>query len=83
MEQQAKLVGQEALATHAVGLEFQLQLLDAVFHIAPEDVDVVIDKLGVAAQVSDHEPLIGTKMGIFHLGDDQAGLGPRLCLIAV
>ena len=52
------------MAAQAVGLELQLQLLDAVFHVAPQHVDVVIDHLGVAAQVSDHEPLIGAQMSV-------------------
>jgi len=57
--QQPKLVGQEAMATQAVGRELQLQFLDAVFYVTPQHLDVVIDKLGVAAQVSNHEPLPG------------------------
>jgi hypothetical protein len=39
------------VATQAIGLEFQLQFLEAVFHIAPEHVEVVINELGVAHQV--------------------------------
>jgi hypothetical protein len=47
------------MASQAVGPEFRLQFLNAVFHVAPEHIDVVIDKLGVAAQVSDHKSLTG------------------------
>lgn len=82
VEQQPELIGQEAMATQAIGLDIQFQFLDAVFHIAPEYVDVVIDKLGVAAQVGDHEALIGAQVGIFHFGDDPAGLGPGVRLVA-
>ena len=55
VEQQPELVGQEAVAAQAVGPEIQLQLLDAVFHIAPEHVEVVVDKSGIAAQVGDYK----------------------------
>lgn len=82
VEQQPELIGQEAMATQAIGLDLQLQFLDAVFHVAPEHVDVVIDKLGVAVQVGDHEALIGPQVGIFHLGDDPAGLVPGVRLVA-
>ena len=67
VEQQPELIGQDAMATRAIGLDLQFKFLDALFYVAPEHVDVVLDKLGVAAQTSDHEPLIRTKMGIFHL----------------
>jgi hypothetical protein len=36
VEQQPELVGQESMATQAIGLKLQLQFLDAVFHVAPE-----------------------------------------------
>jgi hypothetical protein len=82
VEEQPELVGQEAMATQAVGLEFQLQLLDAVFHVAPEHLKVVINELWITAQIGDHEPLVGAQTGIFHLGDDPAGLVPGLHLVA-
>ena len=82
VQEQPKLVGQEAMATQAVGLEFQLQLLDAVFHVALQHVDVIIDELGIAAEVGDHKALVGAQMGIFHLGDDPAGPGPGPRLVA-
>ena len=63
-------------------IEVQLQFLDAVFHVAPEHVEVVIDKLGLANQVGDHKALIGAQMGVFHLGDDPAGLVPGVRLVA-
>jgi hypothetical protein len=55
MEQQPELIGQEAMATQSIGLDLQFQFLDAVFRVASEHADVVIDKLGVAAQVGDHK----------------------------
>jgi hypothetical protein len=58
VEQQPELVGQETVTAQAVGLELQLQFLDAVFHVAPEHVDVVIDKLGIAHQVGYYKSLI-------------------------
>ena len=61
MEQQPELVGQETVAAQAIGLEIQLQFLDAVFHVAPEHVEVVVDKLGIAAQVGDYKALIGAR----------------------
>jgi hypothetical protein len=82
VEQQPGLIGQEAMATQVIYLDIQLQFLDAVFHIAPKHVNVVIDKLGVAHQVSDYEALVGAQTGIFHFGDKPAGLVPGFCLIA-
>jgi hypothetical protein len=73
MEQQLKLVGLEAMAAQAVGLKLQLQLLDAVFHAALQPVNAVIDKLRVAAHVSDYNALVGTWKGVVQLGDDPAG----------
>ena len=82
VEQQPELIGQEAMTTQTIGLDLQLQFLDAVFHVAPEHVDVVIDKPWVAHQVGDHEALIGAQVGIFHLGDDPPGLVPGFRLVA-
>jgi hypothetical protein len=73
VERQLKLVGLEAMAAQAVGLKLQLQLLDAVFHAAPQHVNAVIDKLRVAAHVSDYNALVGARMGVVQLGDDPAG----------
>jgi len=51
VQQQPELVGQEAMAAQAIGLEIQLQFLDAVFHVAPEHVNVVVDKLGLRTRL--------------------------------
>jgi hypothetical protein len=77
VEQQPELVGQKAMAAQAVGLKLQLQLLDAVFHGAPQPVNAVIDKLRVAAHVSDYSALVGARMGLIQLGDDPAGPDPE------
>jgi hypothetical protein len=82
VQQEPELVGQEAVAAQTVGLDIQFQFLDAVFRVAPEHVEVVIDKLGVAAEVGDHKALIGAQLGVFHFGDDPPGLGPGLRLAA-
>jgi hypothetical protein len=82
VQEQSKLISQEAVATQTVGLEIQLQLLDAVFYVTPEHVEVVIDELGIAAQVGDYEALIGAQVRIFHLGDNPAGLIPGVRLVA-
>jgi hypothetical protein len=81
VEQQPELIGQEAMATQSIGLELQLQFLDAVFHIAPEHGEVVIDELGAAPQVGDHKALIGAQMGVFHLGEEAAGVVPGFRLV--
>jgi hypothetical protein len=65
VQEQPELVGQETVAAQAVGFELQLQFLDAVFHVAPQHIDIVIDELGIAAEVGDHEALINTEMSIF------------------
>ena len=36
VEQQPELVGQEPVATQAIGFKLQLQLFDPVFYVAPE-----------------------------------------------
>jgi hypothetical protein len=82
VEQQPELVGQEAVAAQAIGLEIQLQLLAAVFHIAPEHVEVIINKLRIAAQVGDYKALIGAQASVFHLGDDPAVFVPGVRLLA-
>jgi hypothetical protein len=61
------------VATQAIGLEFQLQFLEAVFHIAPEHVEVVINELGVAHQVGAHKTLIGAQMGVSTLAMMRRG----------
>jgi hypothetical protein len=81
-QEQAELVGQEAVATQAVGPELQLEPFDAVFCVAPQHIEVVIDKPGIATQVGDHEARIGAEAVILHFGDDPAGPGPGLRLIA-
>jgi hypothetical protein len=56
------LTGQEATAAQTIGLELQLLLFDAVFHVAPQHVDIVIDELRVANQVvSDREALVAPR----------------------
>ena len=73
VQEQSELVGQETVAAQAVGFELQCQFFDAIFHIASQYVDVVIDELGIAAEVGNHEALIDTEMSVFHLGNDAAG----------
>ena len=48
VEKQPKLVGQEAMATQAVGLDLQFYFLDAVFYVAPQHVDVYFRKLSLS-----------------------------------
>ncbi len=62
MTLQPQLVGQEAMATQALGLEFQFPCRDAVSRLAPDPRDAVIGKPEVAAQVRDHKALIGAKL---------------------
>ena len=62
MTLQPQLVGQEAMATQALGLEFQFPCRDVVARLAPEPRDAVIDKPEAAAQVSGHKALIGARL---------------------
>lgn len=73
VEQQPELIGQEAMETQAIGLDLQLQFLDAVLHVAPEHIDVVIDKLGGPNQVGDHEALIAPRWVYFTLAMIRRG----------
>jgi hypothetical protein len=82
VQEQAELIVQKTVAAQAVGLDLQLQFFNAVFHVAPQHVDLVIDELGVANQVSDQEELIGTQSVVLQLGDDAAGPGPGLRIVA-
>ena len=81
-QQQPELVGQEAVVTQAIGLELQFALLDAVFHLPPQDVDLVIDQLGAAPKVGDHKKDVGAQGAILHLGDEPAGPVPGVRLVA-
>jgi hypothetical protein len=59
----------------------ELQFFDAVFHIAPQQIEVIINELGVSAEVGDPEALVGNQASVFHLGDGAAGPAPGLGLI--
>jgi hypothetical protein len=54
VQQQAKLVGQEAAAAQAVGLERQLEILDPVLALAPSYVPVV-ESLWLIGAACDHK----------------------------
>jgi hypothetical protein len=62
MTRQPQLVGQEAMATQALGLELQFQFRDVVARLAPEPGDAVIDQPEAAAQVSGHKAMIGDRL---------------------
>lgn len=72
MQIEAELIGEKPVTAEPIGLELQLQLLDPVFDLPSEHIDVVIDPLGTEAQVGHHKPLIGSLVGVLGLGDHTA-----------
>lgn len=60
MQQQAELIGEKAMATQPVRRKTVLQLLDPILHLAAMGIDAVIQHLGIARQVGDHKPPIGS-----------------------
>ena len=81
MKQEAELIGLEAMTAEPVGHEIQLQFLDPVFHLAPQNIDFVIDGSGAAAEIGNDKTLVESPWQPFHLGHDPAGSLPRVGLI--
>ncbi len=72
MQEEAELVGLPTVARRAVGLGVELVVLDHVFHPPAGAVDLLVERLGAAAQVGDDEADVTALGGSFHAGDDRA-----------
>src|ERR1700757_119117 len=65
----------------AVGIEVELALLDAVFHLAAGAVELLVEVAGLmflACQRGDNKPRIGFARGPFRLGDDPPLAAPAV-----
>ena len=69
MKEETELVGKETVATETICLEMILEFFDPVFHVTPMHVDIVIQFLGNARQVGNHESSIGSLRHAFDLGN--------------
>ena len=80
MQQQAHLVGQEAVAGEAVREAGALQILDPVLRLAPVDIGVV-DLLGWGSAGGHHEAGVRAGSQNLRLDDHPAWIRPRSGLI--
>lgn len=78
MQVEAKLIRQEPVTAQPIGFEFEFQLLDPVLDISPKYVDLIIDPLGIEAQIRDHKSLIRPLVHVFGLGNHSAGMPPGI-----
>ena len=58
-EQQAKLIGRKAVAAGTVRKQHQLLFFDPVLHVTPQNIDVVVELLGITRQIGDNESRVG------------------------
>ncbi len=82
MQIEPELIGKKPVATEPISFEFELKFLDPVFDIPPQHVDLMIDPLGIEAQIRDHKPLIRSLVHVFGLGNHSAPASPRVSPIA-
>ena len=65
MQEQSKLVGPEAMAAQAIGLERALEVLDRVFAgVGSLHVATVVQLLGITRNAGDHEADVGPLFGV-------------------
>src|SRR5215469_1797087 len=69
------------MTTGPIAEEPQLLFFNAVFHLTPGTVKLIVEGLAAALQVSDHVAGIGATITVFGLGDDSALLVPSLGLV--
>ena len=82
VENQAKLVGQEAVAAQPIGLDFSFEFFDSVLRIASQYIDHIIDPLGIETEdIGDNEPLIRSPLHVLSLGNNPAIAAPRFCSV--
>jgi hypothetical protein len=71
-QQDAELVGQERMATGAVGEQAQLLLLDAILGIAALTIEIVVEVLRVVRQGCDDKARVLALVAVLCLGDNAA-----------
>ena len=60
-------MGEQTMATRAIGKEPELLLFDPVFHLPARTVDVVVNGLLVACEAGDHKARIGALRAVKRL----------------
>ena len=68
-EQQPQLVGPPFVTGGAIGEEFEL-LLDAVLHLAPGAVEILIEGTWLAAEIGDDVARVAAVVVVLDAGDD-------------
>ena len=79
MQEQAKLVGPEAVTAQAVGLERPLEVLDGVFAgVGSLHVATVVQLLGVTSKIGHHEANVRALLGVLGFDDHAVAARPAL-----
>ena len=58
VQKEPELISQKTVTTQAISFDLQLEFLDPIFDIASQDIDIIINHLGIAVQVRHEEALI-------------------------
>jgi hypothetical protein len=69
------------MTTGSVAEEAELLFFNAVFHLTPSTVELVVETLCAAAQISDDETRIGTLDRLLSFGDNASFSIPTLSLV--
>lgn len=82
MQEEAELIGLEAMAGGTIRLEVEFVLLDTELVLTAGTVDVAIEDGGVGFfHVGDHKAYVSTLLPHFYLGHNPAGCDPLVGLI--
>lgn len=83
MQEQAHLIGLEAVTGRALRFQRQLVVFDLVFHLAPGTVDVPIEHLGAGLfHIRHDEARVDALFGPLDLDDHTARARPCARLVA-
>ena len=72
VQEESELVGFPAVAGGAIGLGVEFVVLDHVFHFAAGAIELLVERLGLAAQVGDDEADVAALRGRLDTGNDLA-----------
>ena len=75
-QQQAQLIGLEAMATRAPAEQIELRFLDPVLGLAACAVPPLVQRLGRARQIGDDEARVGALLAVLQPCDDATRLVP-------
>ena len=80
VQEQAKLVGPEAVTAQAVGLERPLEVLDGVFAgVGSLHVATVVQLLGVTSKIGHHEANVRALLGVLGFDDHDGSCAASAC----